>query len=96
MNEAYAESTGTVNQKSESLVILGGDADVDKFIGQTRGNLNDQRAAQSRMKVKAATYEFQDSFFNGDVATDPKGFDGLRNRLTGTQVISAGKEGAPS
>ncbi|MER5304584.1 major capsid protein [Streptomyces lasiicapitis] len=95
VNEAYAESTGTVNQKSESLVILGGDADVDKFIVKTRGNLNDQRAIQTRMKIKAASYKFQDSFFNGDVATEPKGFDGLRKRLTGAQVISAGKDGAP-
>lgn len=52
VNEAYVESTGTVNQKSESLVILGGDADVDRFIVQTRGDLNDQRATQTRMKVK--------------------------------------------
>lgn len=95
VNESYAESTGTVNQKSESLVILGGDADVDKFIVKTRGNLNDQRAIQTRMKIKAAAYKFQDSFFNGDVATEPKGFDGLRKRLTGAQVISAGTNGAP-
>ncbi|MEU9707480.1 major capsid protein [Streptomyces sp. NPDC047967] len=95
VNEAYAESTGTVNQKSESLVILGGDADVDKFIVKTRGNLNDQRAIQTRMKIKAAAYKFQDSFFNGDVATEPKGFDGLRKRLVGAQVISAGTNGAP-
>ncbi|MFF7689721.1 major capsid protein [Streptomyces syringium] len=95
VNEAYAESTGTVNQRSESLVILGGDADVDKFIVRTRGNLNDQRAIQTRMKVKAAAFKFQDAFFNGDVATEPKGFDGLRKRLTGAQVISAGTNGAP-
>ncbi|NEA63934.1 major capsid protein [Streptomyces sp. SID12488] len=93
VNEAYTESTGTVNQKSESLVILGGDADVDRFIVQTRGNLNDQRAVQTRMKVKAAAYKFQDTFFNGDVATDAKSFDGLRKRLTGAQVISSGVNG---
>ncbi|MFD7584198.1 major capsid protein [Kitasatospora sp. NPDC059811] len=90
VNEGYAESTGTVNQKSESLVILGGYADVDRFIVQTRGNLNDQRAIQTRAKVKAASYKFQDSFFNGDTAVDPKGFDGLKKRLVGAQVISAG------
>ncbi|GGV54185.1 major capsid protein [Streptomyces spectabilis] len=95
VNEAYPESTGTVNQKSETLTILGGDADVDRFIVQTRGNLNDQRAIQTRMKVKAASYKFAETFFNGDVATDPKSFDGLRKRLTGSQVISAGKDGAP-
>lgn len=93
VNEAYTESTGTVNQKSESLVILGGDADVDRFIVQTRGNLNDQRAVQTRMKVKAASYKFQDTFFNGDVAVDPKGFDGLKKRLTGAQVIDAATNG---
>lgn len=71
VNEAYPESTGTVNQKSETLTILGGDADVDRFIVQTRGNLNDQRAIQTRMKVKAASYKFAETFFNGDVATDP-------------------------
>jgi len=93
VNEAYVESTGTVNQKSESLVILGGDADVDKFIVRTRGNLNDQRATQTRMKVKAASYKFQDTFFNGDVAVDPKAFDGLKKRLTGAQVIDAATNG---
>ncbi len=93
VNEAYVESTGTVNQKSESLVILGGDADVDKFIVRTRGNLNDQRATQTRMKVKAASYYFQDQFFNGDVAVTPKGFDGLKKRLVGAQVLDAATNG---
>lgn len=93
VNEAYTESTGTVVQASESLVILGGDADVDKFIVQTRGNLNDQRATQTSMKVKAASYKFQDTFFNGDVAVDPKGFDGLKKRLTGAQVLDAATNG---
>lgn len=95
VNAGYTESTGTVNQKSESLVILGGDADVDKFIVQTRGDVNDQRAVQTAMKVKAASYKFQDAFFNGDVAVDANGFDGLKKRLTGGQVISGGTNGIP-
>ena len=93
VNAAYTESTGTFNQRTEKLVILGGDADVDTFIQQTRSNLNDQRAAQTRMKVKAASHKFQDSFINGDVAVDANGFDGLKKRLTGTQVIAAGTNG---
>ena len=95
VNEAYVESTGTVNQSTESLVILGGDADVDRFIVQTRGNLNDQRAVQTRMKVKAASYLYQDTFFNGDVTVNSKSFDGLKKRLTGGQVIAIGTNGAP-
>lgn len=95
VNESYTESTGTVNQKSESLTILGGYADVDRFIALTRSNLNDQRAVQTRMKVKAAAYKFQETFFNGDTAVDSKSFDGLKKRLTGAQVLSAGTNGIP-
>jgi len=93
VNSAYAESTGTINQKTESLVILGGDADVDTFMVKTRGNLNDLRAAATRGKVKAANYKFQDAFINGDVAVDANSFDGLKKRLTGAQVIAAGANG---
>ena len=95
VNEAYAESTGTVNQKSEKLVILGGDADVDRFIQQTRSNVNDQRAEQTAHKVKAISYKFQETFFTGDSSVDTKSFDGLRKRLTGKQVIDAAANGMP-
>ena len=93
VNSAYAESTGAFNQKTETLVILGGDADVDRFLAQTRGNVNDQRAAQTSMKVKAASYKFQDAFINGDTGVDANSFDGLKKRLTGGQVIATGTNG---
>ncbi len=95
LNAAYAESTGTVNPKTESLKILGGDADVDKFVVQTRGHLNDQRAVQTRLKVKSAVYNFHNTVFNGNVGTDANSFDGLKTRLTGGQVIAAGTNGLP-
>lgn len=95
VNSAYAESTGTVNQKTESLVILGGDADADTFIVKTRGNLNDQRAQITRGKVKAASFKYQDAFINGDTAVDANSFDGLKKRLTGSQVLDAATNGLP-
>jgi hypothetical protein len=95
VNSAYAESTGTVNPKTETLVILGGDADVDTFIAQTRSNLNDQRAIQTRMKVKSAVYKFQDAFINGDTAVDANSLDGLKKRTTGAQIIDAATNGLP-
>lgn len=94
VNEAYTESTGTFNQATETLSILGGDADVDTYLVKTGGNLYDLRAVQSALKVKAASYAFQDTFFNGDVAVNPKAFDGLKKRLVGAQVISSGANGA--
>ena len=94
VNAAYSESTGTFVQAVETLTILGGDSDVDTFIQATRSNVNDQRAAQDKLKVKAASYKFQDAFFNGDVAVDANSFDGLKKRLTGAQVIAFDTDGA--
>lgn len=90
VNEAYVESTGVINQDTERLVILGGDADVDQFIEKTmqssRGVL---MADQVRMKLESAQATYVDAMFNGDVEVNPKSFDGLRKRLTGSQVIDS-------
>lgn len=88
VNEAYTESTGVINPQTEPLVICGGDLDVDKFILSTMGN--DQRTQQEAMKVKALASRFTKAFVKGDSASEPREFDGLQVRLTGTQKISAG------
>ena len=93
VNSAYTESTGTINPRTEKLVILGGDADVDTFLVQTRGNLTDLRAEQTTLKVKAAVTKYQDAFINGDTAVDANSFDGLKKRLTGAQVVVAAPNG---
>lgn len=90
VGDAYVESTGTVEQRSEGLVIAGGDCDVDRFIVQTRGNVNDQRAIQTQLKTKAMALALTKNFFLGDTSTETNGFDGLKKRLTGKQVITAG------
>ncbi|MFF5228444.1 major capsid protein [Dactylosporangium sp. NPDC000521] len=95
VNTAYSESTGTINPKTEQLRMFGGDADVDRFIVQTRGNLNDQRATQTALKVKSLNFGFQDNFINGDNSVNALAFDGLKKRLTGGQVIAAGTNGIP-
>jgi hypothetical protein len=92
VNEGYVGSTGTTDDRFASLVILGGDADVDRFIVQTRGDLNNQRAVQTAMKVKALSYKFQNDFVNGDVTVDPLAFDGLKKTVT--RVVSSGTNGA--
>lgn len=94
VNEAYVESAGVVNQESEGLTILGGDVDVDKFLARTRGNVNDLRAVQTEMKSKALALEWTKSFFKGDSASNINAFDGLEKRVSGSQVIEAGANGA--
>lgn len=94
VNAAYTESTGAVVNATVGLKIFGGDADVDRFIARTRGNLNDQRALQTRLKAKAASIFFTQNFFSGNSGTNADAFDGLQTILTGAQVIAAGTNGA--
>lgn len=88
INESYTESTGIINPQVEPLVIVGGDLDVDKFILETMGM--GQRSTQEEMKVKALALAWTKTFIKGDQESDPREFDGLQVRLTGSQIIDAG------
>ena len=88
VNESYTESTGVVNPITDSVVIAGGDIDVDRFLLQTRGQ--EQRAVQTEMKIKAIADSWTTKFVKGDSTSDPREFDGLQARLTGNQLIEAG------
>ena len=91
VNEGYTAGVGTVKKESESLVILGGDVDLDKFIVATRSNVNDIRAVQTAMKAKAIANTYAKTFFTGDPATsDNKQFKGLAKRLEGGNQIVEG------
>lgn len=81
IGQGYVASSGTVKQKSESLMILGGDVDVDKFVAQTMSNINSQRAIQTNLKAKAIAKTFSQKFFKGDKAKNPLEFDGLDIRI---------------
>ena len=86
-NEAYSESTGILNPLVEVLKIAGGDLDVDKAILKTRGE--DQRSVQEAMKVKALSLYMTGKIINGNSATQPREFDGLRVRIVGYQLLPA-------
>lgn len=92
-NEGYSESTGVINPQTERLTIIGGDSDFDVAqIAQQTGD-NDTRAIHDAMKAKAMSLKWLQTFFDGDTATNPKAFDGIKKRLTGDQIISAGTNG---
>jgi len=88
VNEAYEEGTGQVDKITESLVIAGGDLDVDVMLVKT-GN-SDQRGTQEAMKIKALSLAMTKTMIKGDAETTPKEFDGLQVRATGDQLISGG------
>lgn len=88
VNESYTADAGVLNPITESLVIGGGDLDVDKFIIDTQGM--QVRSGREAMKVKALAASITTKMIKGDSETDPREFDGLQKRLTGNQVILAG------
>lgn len=94
VNSAWTESTGAFANFTEGLKIMGGEFHVDRFIQRTRSNRFDQFATQARLKAKAAAITFTERFFEGDEGVDANSFDGLRVRITGNQVVSAGANGA--
>jgi len=98
VGDTWAESTPTFEQKTASLKIMGGDADVDNFLKATRSNIQDLEAAVIELKSKALRDKFEETFIYGDLTTNAKQFDGLRKLVDTTtassQVIAMGTSGA--
>lgn len=93
-NEGYTESTGVINPLTEALTIIGGDSDFDVAQIKMGTGDNDTRAVHDAMKAKALSLSWLKTFFAGNATTNPKEFDGMNQRLTGGQVITAGTNGA--
>src|ERR1043165_5974432 len=76
VNGVWSEGRATFTQKTVTLAILGGDADVDGFIQRARSNVNDQRAIQTQLKAKSVARKWQQTVIDGDTSADPNAFDG--------------------
>lgn len=87
-NEAYVASYGILNPKAEFTKIAGGDIDVDVAIVKNKGPA--ARSRQERMKVRALALAWTRKFFKGDSSSEPREFDGLQTRVSGSQIIPAG------
>ena len=94
INEGFTESTGVIQQFTESLKYIGGDSDVDKALLAAGTNDNDVRQLHDGMKTKALSLSWLRFFFDGDSEADARQFDGVNKRLTGAQVVDAGTGGA--
>lgn len=91
VNGSYTASTGVNNPQTESLKIAGGEIALDNFIANTSSRASgDLLGVQVEMQGLAMGKFLTSKFFNGDQAADPKEFDGMRRRVTGSQLIAAG------
>ncbi|MBA7643567.1 hypothetical protein ES703_51298 [subsurface metagenome] len=98
VGDPWSESTPTFEQKTASLKIMGGDADVDNFLKATRSNIQDLETAVVELKAKALKDKFEENFIYGDASGGSKEFDGLRKLIDTTtasdQVIAMDGTGA--
>ena len=89
INEGYATSYSKTHRVTEVLSIMGGDIDVDvATVNMTPGI--DIRASEVTSKIRAMSMNAQEAVIKSSVADDPKAFNGLQVRLTGSQLIAAG------
>lgn len=93
VGDTWQESTPTFEQKTVSLKILGGDADVDNYIRSTRSNIQDIEAAVIELKAKALRHKFEETFISGDSGSDVNSFDGIDKLCDSDQVVSMGTDG---
>lgn len=98
VGDSWSESTPTFEQKTATLKIMGGDADVDNFLKATRSNIQDLEAAVVELKAKALRDKFEETFIYGDSSVNAKQFDGLVKLIdTGTagdQLIAMSDTGS--
>lgn len=88
LNESYTESTGIINPLTEALKIAGGDLDVDVATIKMMGP--QVRSAHEGLKAKALGQEISRAMIKGDSEANPREFDGLQKRITGSQLIANG------
>lgn len=95
VGDTWAEDTPTFTQLTANLKILGGDADVDNFLKNTRSNIQDLEASVVQLKARAVQVLFDDTFVNGNESTNAKSFDGADRLCVAGQSVSMGTNGAP-
>jgi hypothetical protein len=84
LNEGYSSyEDGQLGEGQEALFGFGGDITFDRVLEQITNVVKDPIQVQQEGKLKAMTLNWNDYFINGDPATDPKGFSGLKKRVAG-------------
>ena len=85
INTEYSPSEVTKERHSVDIKIFGGSYQIDRVIANMGGIISEIELQQAQ-KIKAAQALFNDTFINGDSATDSKAFDGLEKALKGSST----------
>lgn len=85
VNSEYTPSTVTKQRHTVDLKVFGGAYEIDRVIANMGGIVSEVELQQAQ-KIKAAQALFNDTFINGDSATNENAFDGLDKALTGSST----------
>jgi hypothetical protein len=89
VGEGFVAGGGVLNTQTDSLKIVGGEVDLDRFDYTTQGP--ESLADQVTMKLKALSIGMTSAIMTGAESSDPAYFDGLQTRITETsQLIDNG------
>lgn len=78
INGEYTSQETKTQRQSTDLKIMGGSYKLDRALVKGEKQVVDQVDFQSKQKAKATRAEFANLFINGDIATNPDEFDGLK------------------
>lgn len=100
LNEGYtAVQDGQLGDGNEMLAIFGGDIVYDKVLELIKDVVGDPVQLQIDARLKSMAIDFNNNFVNGDTATTPKGFNGIKKRVaampTRQTVYVAASNAAP-
>lgn len=81
VNGSYTESTGVTENIESTLHIYGGDITIDRVLTKVQAQ-EAPLTTQTAMKVASMTATFNNDFINGDHATNPDGYEGLKKLVS--------------
>lgn len=96
VNGTTTSTTGSVNKITEELKIIYAQSQMDRFLRITQGTTNgavDIRASMYDQMAQAVSNAFDQGFWEGDETTDINSISGMRQRITGSQVVSVTTNG---
>lgn len=92
INSEYAPGEVTRQRYTADIKVFGGSYQIDRVIANMGGIISEVELQQSQ-KIKAAQALFNDTFINGDSATNANAFDGLEKALAGSATEFNGADG---
>lgn len=91
---AYTRGSGSRLKVTETVCIMGNEVFIDNFEQKVAASEVDLKAQKFSEIARSIALGFDETFFEGDTNVNPERFNGLRLRITGNQLLSAGANGA--